>query len=243
MNPRGRRNRRGEPHAPVASRPPCPAVVLADNLDVPEVQRRTTREFTRLLGADTSILFSRADARGVSAAVAGYHVPKELLDPACRVSLGDVPPFIVEALATHRPVASRDVAHDPRFDHPLIRGMKRQAKSILYTPLFSKGTICGAFLSFWWNEYHDVTEDELCLAEGVADQLAIALENGTRFAEADRRAGGLARGGRSPPRRHPGRGERAPGARPDGGAGPCRLVCDRPRRRAPGAHQDGRGSP
>jgi signal transduction histidine kinase len=160
------------------------ARLLAGSLAIPELQRRAARELTLLLGADTSIFFAEEDERHLSAAVAGYHVPKALLDPTCTMPLHDPPGYIVEALATRRPVSSSDVAADLRFNEPGIRSMKVQAKSILYTPLFSRGRIRGAFLSYWWNEHHRFSEDEICLAESVADQTAVALENGALFVEA-----------------------------------------------------------
>jgi signal transduction histidine kinase len=171
------------------------ARLLAGSLEIPELQRRAARELTLLLGADTSIFFSVADESRLSAAVAGYHVPKALVDPTYEMSMDDLPGYIVEALATRRPVASSNVAADPRFDHPAIRTLKVEPKSIVYTPLFSRGTIRGAFLSYWWNEHHEFTGDEIRLAEGVADQLALALENAALFAEsrrAERRASLLA---------------------------------------------------
>jgi signal transduction histidine kinase len=146
------------------------ARLLAGSLEIPEMQRRAARELTLLLHADTSIFFAVA------------HLPG-----------------FVETLATRSPVASRDVATDPRFDHPDIRSMKVQAKSMLYTPVFSRGTIRGAFFSCWWHDHHDFTADEIRLAEGVADQLALALENGALFAEtrsAERRAVFLAEASR-----------------------------------------------
>jgi GAF domain-containing protein len=175
------------------------ARLLAGSLEIPELQRRAARELTLLLGADTSIFFSVADERCRSAAVAGYHVPKALLNPSYTMSMDDLPGYITEALATRRPVASRDVASDPRFEHPEIRLMRVQAKSILYTPLFRNERIRGAFLSYWWERHHDFSEDEIRLAEGVADQLALALENGALFAEArqaERRAALLAEASR-----------------------------------------------
>jgi hypothetical protein len=73
--------------------------------------------------------------------------------------------------------------------------MKVQATSILYTPLFSKGTIRGAFLTYWWQTHHHFDKTELRLAEGVDDQLALALENASLFTaarKAERRSALLA---------------------------------------------------
>jgi signal transduction histidine kinase len=177
------------------------ARLLAGSLEIPELQRRAARELTLLLGADTSIFFSAGDERHPSTAVAGYHVPKALVDVSYQMSMatGDLPGYVVEACATRQPVASADVATDPRFEHPAIRTMSVQAKSILYTLVFSRDTIRGAFLSYWWHHHHHFSSEEIALAAGVADQLALALENAALLAQArkaERRATRLAEASR-----------------------------------------------
>jgi signal transduction histidine kinase len=160
---------------------------LAGSLEVPELARRAVRELTLLIGADTSIFFSAADESGFSHAVAGYHVPEQLRQADYRMSMIDLPPYIVESLRTHEPLASSDVASDARFEHPAIRMMPIQPKSILYTPVLSKGAIRGAILSYWWHAYHQFTADEARLSAGVANQLALALENAGLYAQSERR--------------------------------------------------------
>lgn len=78
-----------------------------------------------------------------------------------RIMVTDLPAYIREGMRTGQPVASPDVQHDPRFDHPAIRTMPVEARSILSTPVFSKGTVRGAVLSYRWSARHDFTDDEL----------------------------------------------------------------------------------
>ncbi len=174
------------------------AQLLAGSLDTPEIARRAVRELTRLLGADTSIFFSATDEFGYATAVAGYRVPDELRQAAYRVAMTDPPGYITDALNTGQPVATSDVATDPRFDHPAIH-MAIQPRSILYTPLLSKGAVRGSIVTYWWHERHEFTADEIALAAGVANELALAIENAELYAQSERRrqtAAALAETGR-----------------------------------------------
>jgi len=153
---------------------------LSGSLDSQEIARRTARQLSRLLEADTSIFFEIDEASEV-APVAGYHVPQELRDPTYRMSLTDLPPSLLEAGSTGMPVACSNVATDPRFDHPVIRSMPIHPRSLLYVPLQSKGRFLGAFVSYWWDEAHLFIEEELELAAGIASQTALALENARLF--------------------------------------------------------------
>jgi signal transduction histidine kinase len=174
------------------------AQLLAGSLDTPEIARRAVRELTRLVGADTSIFYSATDEFGYATAVAGYRVPDELRQ-AYRVAMADPPGYITDALKTGQPVATSDVATDPRFDHPAIHRMAIQPRSILYAPLLSKGAVRGSIVTYWWHERHEVTVDEIALAAGVANELALAIENAELYAQSERRrqaAAALAETGR-----------------------------------------------
>ena len=175
------------------------AQLLAGSLDTPEIARRAVRELTRLVGADTSIFFSAADEFGYATAVAGYHVPDELRQAAYRVAMTDPPGYITDALNTGQPVGTSDIATDSRFDHPAIHMMAIQPRSILYTPLLSKGAVRGSIVTYWWHERHEFTVDEIGLAAGVANELALAIENAELYAQSERRrqaAAALAETGR-----------------------------------------------
>jgi signal transduction histidine kinase len=174
------------------------AQLLAGSLDTPEIARRAVRELTRLVGADTSIFYSATDEFGYATAVAGYRVPDELRQ-AYRVAMADPPGYITDALKTGQPVATSDVATDPRFDHPAIHSMAIRPRSILYAPLLSKGAVRGSIVTYWWHERHEFTVDEIALAAGVANELALAIENAELYAQSERRrqaAAALAETGR-----------------------------------------------
>ena len=175
------------------------AQLLAGSLDTPEIARRAARELTLLLGADSSIFFSPVDEVGYATAVAGYHVPEELREIASRVAMADLPSHITEALKTGQPLGASDVAIDPRFDHSAIRTMPIQPRSILYTPLLSKGAARGSILTYWWQKPHECTGEEIRLAAGVANQLALAIENAELYSQSEQRrqtAAALAETGR-----------------------------------------------
>jgi len=175
------------------------AQLLAGSLDTPEIARRAARELTLLLGADTSIVFGPVDEFGYATAVAGYHVPEQLREIASRVAMADLPSHITEALKTGQPLGASDVAIDPRFDHSAIRTMPIQPRSMLYTPLLSKGAARGSILTYWWQKPHECTGEEIRLAAGVANQLALAIENAELYAQSERRrqtAAALAETGR-----------------------------------------------
>jgi signal transduction histidine kinase len=175
------------------------AQLLAGSLDTPEIARRAVRELTCLVGADTSIFFSAADEFGYATAAAGYHVPAELRQAASRVAMTDPPRYITDALNTGQPVAASDIATDPRFDHPAIQMMAIRPRSILCTPLLSKGAVRGFIVTYWWHDRHEFTVDEIALAAGVANALALAIENAELYAQSERRrqaAAALAETGR-----------------------------------------------
>ncbi len=159
---------------------------LSGSLDSQEIARRTARQLTRLLGADTSVSF-KIDEAGEVVPVAGYHVPQELRDPASWMSWTDLFRSLLEAGASGVPMACSDVAADPRLDHAAIRNMPIQPRSLLHVPVRSKGRLLGAFVSYWWGEAHPFIEEELELAASIASQTALALENAGLFEETERR--------------------------------------------------------
>lgn len=156
---------------------------LTGTLQLSELARRAARQITRLLGADTSVFFGYDAANQVATALAGYHVPEPMRDPAYKLSIVEPVPWVVKAKTTGRPVPVPEVATHPWVDDPAIRGLPLQPHSLLYTPILSKGRPSGAIVSFWWTRRHDFTADELSLAAGIANQVGLALENARLYAE------------------------------------------------------------
>jgi GAF domain-containing protein/CheY-like chemotaxis protein/anti-sigma regulatory factor (Ser/Thr protein kinase) len=164
---------------------------LTGTLQLSELARRAARQITRLLGADTSVFFGYDAANQVATALAGYHVPEAIRDPAYKLSIAESAPYVVEAKATGRPVPISEVATHPWRDEPAVRSLPLQPHSLLYTPILSKGRPSGAILSFWWTQRHDFTTDELDLAAGIANQVGLALENARLYAEVEEALAGL----------------------------------------------------
>jgi signal transduction histidine kinase len=73
------------------------------------------------------------------------------------------------------PLYASDSQDDPRFDHPLARLIPH--KSVLIYPMWLKGKIIGGLAIIWAREVHHLTSEEMRLAEGIAGQAAIAVEN------------------------------------------------------------------
>lgn len=164
---------------------------LTGTLQLSELARRAARQITRLLGADTSVFFGYDAANQVATALAGYHVPEAIRDPAYKLSIAESAPYIVEAKTTGQPVPVPEVATHPWGNDPAVRNLPLQPHSLLYTPVLSKGRPSGAILSFWWTRRHDFTAGELSLAAGMANQVGLALENAQLYAEIEEALAGL----------------------------------------------------
>jgi len=148
---------------------------VGSTLDLTEIIRRTTKEMVRALGADMGGAWLLSPKRDCFFPVAGYHVPKELLK-----AISETPVFfedrIVEEMKRLKgPVSSSESQADPTFDSPLARLLPH--KSTLVHPMWAKGELIGGFAIAWLRETHRFIPEELRLAEGIARQAGLAIEN------------------------------------------------------------------
>ena len=157
--------------------------------DVVEIVRRVCREATRALGADCAVFYTVDDAAGTATPVAGYRVPKAVLQGARALSVAEVPAPVVEAVQGHRMISVADVQADPRFDVPAFRPMK--FRSLLASPIHSKERSFGVLLLSWWTSAHETTEEELALMGALSAQAGLALENGRLLDETQAQAAAL----------------------------------------------------
>src|SRR5688572_18849076 len=148
---------------------------VGSTLDISEVLRRTTREMVRALGADLGAAWMATAARDGFAPVVGYHIPKEALGAFDGTSLPVEDPFVLAMKQDQRPVYATDSAADPRFTNQLTAGLPH--RSVLAQPIFWQGQLIGAFSIVWLRDTHAFTPEELRLAEGIAYQGAVAIEN------------------------------------------------------------------
>ncbi len=151
--------------------------VLSLKLPTQEAMRQVAREVAHAFGADmvgAYFLDARKEALRV---MAGYHVPKELLQtflenpfPISQLRL------VQEAWETRRPVWTSDAINDPRwFARDLLAGVPPH--SVLFAPTPVRGEIVGGLFLVWWAAGRTFTPAELRLIEGVASQVGLALEN------------------------------------------------------------------
>ncbi len=147
-------------------------------LDLSEVLRRATREMVRALGGDTGVAWLVTPGTEQLVPLVGYHVPKDLVAKASSLALRRDTPFF-ERLRAHGTLAVSDSASGEWNDMPMAGLIDH--KSILIQPMFWKGHVMGGFTVLWSRDRHRFSSDELRLAEGIALQGALAVENSRLF--------------------------------------------------------------
>ncbi|MBI4610290.1 MAG: GAF domain-containing protein [Candidatus Rokubacteria bacterium] len=156
---------------------------ISSTQDLTEILRRMTREIVRTLGADTGGAWLVTQTRDGLLPVAGYRVPKELVETFAHTPFPLEHPIIDAAKQFREPIYATDSQADPRFDHPLARLVPH--KSALGIPMWFKDRIFGGVAIAWVRERHRFTPEEVRLAEGIARQAALAIEN-ARLLETER---------------------------------------------------------
>lgn len=156
---------------------------LCSTLDPTETMRRVAREIAHALGADMVGAYLADPAQEHLWPVAGYRVPKNMLD---RFQRFPVPirnhPAIEEAWAHRHAVWTDDMAADPRVDPQTYRHFPHQ--SDLFVPICVKGHPVGGFFVIWWSERRSFTEEQVRLLQGISDLAGIFLENAQLYREA-----------------------------------------------------------
>ncbi len=151
--------------------------VLSQNLPTPELMRQVAREVGRAFGADMVGAYFLDAKKEVLRAMAGYHVPKQLLQtflespfPIAQLRL------VQEAWESRKPVWTSDGLNDPRwFPRELLADAPPY--SVLFAPTPVRGEIVGGLFLVWWVAGRTFPPAELRLIEGVASQVGLALEN------------------------------------------------------------------
>jgi len=161
------------------------STTVNSTLDVPEALRLICRELARLLGADAAAAYRHDGPSDQLVPVAGYHVPKELL----QTLLGTPLPlreqgFYASIWKERRPVLSEDVATDPRFSHELFRRFPHQSGLVL--PLVLDEMVAGAFYLVWWTIRRQLTAREHELLASMTAQVTVLLRNARLFEKAER---------------------------------------------------------
>jgi signal transduction histidine kinase len=148
---------------------------IGATLDLSEVLRRATRELVRALGADMGVAWLLMPDRTHFQPVVGYHIPKDVLGAtaASRLELDDP---VIRALQDARgPIAAGNSQAEAWSSMAAARVVDH--KSMLIQPIHWKDELIGGFSLLWLAEPHRFTPDELRLSEGIALQVALAIEN------------------------------------------------------------------
>jgi signal transduction histidine kinase/CheY-like chemotaxis protein len=148
---------------------------LGATLDLTEILRRATREMVRALGGDTGVAWLLAPERTHFVPLVGYHIPKDVVGTPAAAMLRMDDPVIVALRQAKGPIAASDSQSESWSGMPASQAIAH--KSMLIQPIYWKDELIGGFSVLWRKDTHRFTLDELRLAEGIALQGALAVEN------------------------------------------------------------------
>jgi signal transduction histidine kinase len=148
---------------------------LGATLDLTEILRRATREMVRALGGDTGVAWLLAPDRTHFVPLVGYHIPKDVVGTPVAAALRMDDPVIQALRAAKTAIAASDSQSEAWSSMPAAQALAH--KSMLIQPIYWKDELIGGFSVLWLTQSHQFTPDELRLAEGIALQGALAVEN------------------------------------------------------------------
>ena len=155
---------------------------LSSTLDPTETMRRVAREIALTLGADMVGAYLADTAHKSLWPVAGYRVPRNMVDAFRRIPIPLKNHQAIEDAWTHgRAVWTDDMPSDPRVDRETFRHFPHQ--SDLFVPIRVKDRPLGGFFAIWWMARRSFTEWEIRLLQGISDLAGIFLENAQLYRE------------------------------------------------------------
>jgi PAS domain S-box-containing protein len=148
----------------------------ASTLELPDVLQAVATEMAGAFGVEQCGLALLDDANQQLTVVAEY------LAPGRTSALGDVIPVrgnpsTERVLETGRALAISDAQDDPLLAPVRHLLEKRGTKSLLIVPLPVKGKVMGTIGVDFVDTIHKFTPEEIALAESIAGQAAVAIEN------------------------------------------------------------------
>jgi signal transduction histidine kinase/CheY-like chemotaxis protein len=148
---------------------------IGSTLELSEVLRRATREMVRALGGDMGVAWLLAPDRTRFVPLVGYHIPKDVLGATAASSLYLDDPVIVTLRTAKGAIAASDSQSENWSGMAAAQVVAH--KSMLIQPIFWKDELIGGFSILWLRRPHRFTPEELRLAEGIALQGGLAIEN------------------------------------------------------------------
>ncbi|MBN1218575.1 MAG: GAF domain-containing sensor histidine kinase [Anaerolineae bacterium] len=162
---------------------------ISSTLTLDEILARFTEKMTRLVGADGCTLF-RCQPEAEALVVLADYVSPEVQTPFDDVShLGaKYPlqhyPITAQVLQQQTPqTIYRDNPHADEAQTGLLDAF--HWSGVLMVPLVCQGKAIGLLSLYLADRQHRFTEDEVSLCQGLAGQVAVAIENDRLYHEAD----------------------------------------------------------
>jgi signal transduction histidine kinase len=94
-------------------------------------------------------------------------------------------PLINESLEGKKAVLCEDARSDPRVNHQILPPM--DIRTMLVVPIRLSGRVLGMALNYTLGEKYVITQEEVELASGVANSVALAVENARLYGETRQR--------------------------------------------------------
>jgi len=94
-------------------------------------------------------------------------------------------PLIQEALESKKPIICQDARVDPRVNHAVLPPL--DIRSMLVVPIRLSGQVLGMALNYTLGEMYAITQEDVELASGVANSVALAVENARLYGETRQR--------------------------------------------------------
>ena len=148
---------------------------IGSTLDLTDILRRSTREMVRGLGGDMGVAWLLSPDRSRFVPLGGYHIPKNVLGATAASSLPLEDPVVKALKAAKGPLAATDSQAEAWSGTAAAQVVAH--KSMLIQPIFWKDDLIGGFSILWLTHPHRFATEELRLAEGIALQGALAIEN------------------------------------------------------------------
>jgi PAS domain S-box-containing protein len=162
------------------------ARAASGSLELPEVLRRVARGLASAVGVRHCGIYLVDEERGclipMEGADPGSLPPKAAVGFRSRHLEPSRDPFTREILETKRPVVCGDAEADPRTDKEVVRLLG--LKSILGVPFVVKGKVVAVAMLASFDAPHAFTEEQVQLAQGIANTVALAIENARLYARA-----------------------------------------------------------
>jgi signal transduction histidine kinase len=94
-------------------------------------------------------------------------------------------PLIQEALESKKPIICQDARSDARVNPAMLPAL--DIRSMLVVPIRLSGRVLGMALNYTLGEWYAITQEDVELASGVANSVALAVENARLYGETRQR--------------------------------------------------------